>query len=61
MDFGTYLVVQRFDLLLPLPLTDLVVVGNSEELRCNLHQPFRLYSGDVVAVLSSSQHQLVID
>lgn len=61
MDIGTYLVEQRFDLFLPLPLTDLVIVCNSEELRCNLHEPFRLYSSDVVTVLSSGQHQLVID
>lgn len=58
---GAYLVVQWFDLFLPLPLTDLVGVGDFEKLRCNLHEPFWLYSSDVVTVFAGSQHQLVID
>jgi hypothetical protein len=56
-----YLVIQWFDLFLPLPFADLVGVGDSEELRCNLHEPFRLYSSDIVTVFASGQHQLVID
>jgi hypothetical protein len=56
-----YLVIQWFDLFLPLPLTDLVGISDSEELRCNLHEPFWLNSSDVVTVFASGQHQLVID
>lgn len=56
-----YLIVQWFNLFLSLPFTDLVGVGDSEELRCNLHEPFWLYSSDIVTVFASGQHQLVID
>ena len=57
----TYLVIQRLDLLLSLPLANLVGISYSEELRCNFDQPLRLDGGDIVAVLPSGQNQLVID
>lgn len=47
-----YLVKQRFDLLLSLPLADFVRISNLEELWRDLHQPLRFNGCNLVAVFS---------
>lgn len=44
-----------------LPLTDLVRIGDSEELGCNVDEPFRFDGSDVVAIFPRGQDQFVID
>lgn len=48
----TYLIEQGFNLLLLLPLTDLVRVSHLEELRGDLNEPFWLDGSHVMAVLA---------
>ena len=57
----TYLVVQWLDLLLLLALADLVRVSHLEELGRDVHQPLRLDSGNIVAILPRCENQLVVD
>jgi hypothetical protein len=45
---------------LSLPFTNLVCISYFKELRSHFDEPLRFYSSDVVAVLPSRQHQLVI-
>lgn len=54
------LVKQGLYLLLLLAFADLVRVGDFEELRSDLNQPFRLDSGNIVAVLPGRQHKFVV-
>ena len=55
------LVVQRLDLLLFLPFTDLVCVCHLEELGCHFDKPLGFNGGDVMTVLASRKNQLVIN
>lgn len=57
----TYLVEQWLDLLLLLPLTDLVCIRDFEVLRRNIDEPLRLDSGDIMAVLSGRQDQFMVN
>lgn len=57
----TYLIEQGFNLLLLLPLTDLVRVSHLEELRGDLNEPFWLDGSHVMAVLARRQDQFVVD
>jgi hypothetical protein len=52
MTHNAYLIEQRLDLLLSLPFADLVGISNFEELRSNLHKPFRLDCCNVVAIFA---------
>lgn len=52
-----YLVEERLNLLLPLPLTDFVGISYLEELGGHLNKPFRLNSSDLMTIFSGSQNQ----
>ena len=57
----TYLVEQRLNLFLLLPLTDLVRVCDSEELWRDIDKPLRFDSSHVVTVLAGREDELVVD
>lgn len=56
----THLVVQRLDLFLLLPLTDLIRIRDPEELRGDLDEPFGLDRRHVMTVLARCQDKLVV-
>lgn len=54
-------VVERFKFLLPLLPAEACGVANSEESRCELHQPARVDGGHLPHVLLGCQHQLMVN
>lgn len=54
-------VVEGLDLLLLLLLAEFGRVGELEELRSKLHQPFRVHGGHFSHVFLGSQHKFMVD
>ena len=57
----TYLVVQWLNLLLFLPLTNLVRVSDFEELRGNIDEPLGLDCSYVMAILACREDEFMVD